>query len=159
MYNDKIFEITGFKLKFLCEFVQRRSFQSLFVVITVFMVHSLPSAVFAGIEWKEYKSIQLRGVPKDVVVSRSGNWIYTLLNDNSIAVYSPSGTLFDKILIEDKLVSIEAGPSDEALIVTTEAKQIKVLSLDYIQSFHNEGAPFKGKIDAPVSIVVFMDFQ
>ncbi|MBF0574315.1 MAG: hypothetical protein HQK69_11265 [Desulfamplus sp.] len=131
-----------------------------FIVIVIIAIGLFStSTLYAGIEWKEFRKIPLTKEPIDIAVSINGSWIYVLQVDSSILVYSSGGILFDTLKMSKEITAIEAGPNDDSLILSYKDKEVSVISLEYIRDINIEGSPFKGNKDAPVTIVVFMDFQ
>ena len=60
----------------------------------------------------------------------------------------------------DNMDQIETGPSENVLLVKSRRdRTVRILVLDFIQQIDISGSPFKGSAEAPVTVVVFDDFQ
>jgi len=52
------------------------------------------------------------------------------------------------------------GPKEDVLLLTSgKAKTVQIITLDFVQEINVSGSPFKGKVDAPVAVATFNDFQ
>ena len=126
-----------------------------FLIVTVFFSPSL-----AFVEWDVQRTLKLEKPPIDVAVSGNGTRIFVLTKQRNILIYSPDGTLRDKIAVEKDVDGIHAGPSENVLFLTSRKnKTVQYVTLDFIQDIDVSGSPFKGAIDAPVAIAVFNDYQ
>ena len=114
----------------------------------------------ATVEWDIKKTLKLKDAPLDLAVSRNGKWIFVLTTAGEIAIYSATGFLEDTVSVGAHVNRITAGPEENLLLVSDrEDKSVQVVSLDFIQKINTAGAPFRGKADAPVTMVVFSEFQ
>jgi protein-disulfide isomerase len=107
-----------------------------------------------------YQNLSPGQPPVDVAVSRNGKWVYVLSESGTIFVYTPAGELKDQVVLESKADRIEAGLRDDLVYVSSRSDgSVKMVRIDLVQEIPIAGAPFKGPADAPVTIVVFTDFQ
>jgi hypothetical protein len=122
------------------------------IVLTFFSYTS------AGVEWDVVKTLKLEKRPLDVAVSADGRWLYVLTDEGSIHIYSPDGTLKDKIEVGNRVDGIDVGPREDILILTSKKdKTVQVITL--LEEISISGSPFKGPANAPVVMAVFSDFQ
>jgi protein-disulfide isomerase len=114
----------------------------------------------AGLEWRVDKTFRFKTPPIDMAVSSKGNWIFTLIEGGIVEVYDAKGQLAGKIDAGDDIDQIGIGPREDLLVVKSRKnKTVQVLVLEFIQNIDIVGSPFKGPADAPVTIIVFSDFQ
>lgn len=114
----------------------------------------------SSVDWSVLKTLQLEVVPMDMAVSRDGKRIFVLTEQGQILIYSPAGSVIDKIDVGNSFDHIKVGPGGERLILSSRKnKSIRFIMLDYIQNISITGSPFKGPKDAPVVVAVFDDFQ
>ena len=109
-------------------------------------------------------AMAIRGVdtttPLDVAVSVNGRWVFVLTQQGSILIYSGDGKLEDEVSVGKHIDGIEVGPEEDILLLSSRKnKTVQILLLAFIQNFDISNSPFKGRVDAPVEIAVFSDFQ
>ena len=132
-------------------------------IVSLVAVISLFTAVrpsYADIEWTEKKQFKLDVSPIDMVTSPDGKWVI-FLSRGEILVYSifedkVAGRMpVDKAF--DKLTYSAAG--DTVILSSSTAKTLKFIQMDVVHKFSLAGLPFKGPENAPVTVVVFSDYQ
>ena len=122
------------------------------------IVLSFFSFCSAEMEWDVVKTLKIEKRPLDVALSADGRWLYVLTDQGDIHIYSPDGTLKDKIEVGKRVDGIDVGPREDILILTSKKdKTVQVITL--VQEISISGSPFKGPANAPVVMAVFSDFQ
>ena len=115
---------------------------------------------FAAVELDILQTLKTEKPPRDVVMSLDGKQIYVLTDDGEVLIYSPAGTLLDRISVGKTVDGIKQGPRENILLLTSRKDAtVQIITLDFIKTINIEGSPFKGPADAPVVMVVFNDFQ
>jgi DNA-binding beta-propeller fold protein YncE len=121
---------------------------------------AIPFQADAEVEWRIKNTLKTGQPPLDVTVAPNGQWIYVLGADGSIHIYSSDGKLEDTIKVGTHIDQIRVGPGGEQLYATSRQNQtVEVIALDFIRKINVKGSPFKGRINAPVVVTVFSDFQ
>lgn len=130
------------------------------IIIASFILIVLASPVYAGIEWTLEKKIQLDRAPVDVATTLDGQTIF-VLTSGEIMVYSASnGEKIKTIPIEPGFDRLTLSPQGNTLIVTNSAEQtLKIIRIEQVYEINTSGLPYKGPENAPVTIVVFSDYQ
>ncbi len=114
----------------------------------------------ADVDWEIQRSLNLGARPLDVALSADGKTLFVLTEEGSILVFGSDGTPSGKIVLGTQAEKIAADPDGERLYVTNrQGKRLDVITVDVIRDISVEGAPFKGRPNAPVVIAVFSDFQ
>jgi len=114
----------------------------------------------AALEWRIPQKLTLDTPPLDVAVSLNGKRVFVLTEKGEIQIHTPAGKLIGKIAVGNHVDRIRVGPRDDLLLlVSHNNSSVETLVIDFIQELETSGAPFKGPEGAPVSIVVFSDFQ
>ena len=134
--------------------------KAIVILSTVLITAVFFSSALATVEWNIERTLNLEAPPLDVVVSLNGKWIFVLTDRGTILIYSPEGSLKEKIQIGEHIDQIQVGPKEDILLLKSKKnKTVQVLSIDFIKEINVSGAPFKGPADAPVVIAVFSEFQ
>jgi protein-disulfide isomerase len=114
----------------------------------------------AEVEWRVEKELKLDAAPVDLATSASGQWLFVLTAGGKVAVFSSQGDLNDEFEVAPGVDGLATGPQEEILYLTnSKAGSVQIVLVDFIRDINVAGSPLKGPADAPVSIVVFTDFQ
>ncbi len=114
----------------------------------------------AEVEWNLHRTFKTQKAPLDVEVSIDGRWVFVLTDQGEILIYASNGRLKDTINVGDTIDEIKAGPREDILFLSSRKDStVKLITLDFIQNINVSGSPYKGPVDAPVTITVFSDFQ
>ena len=114
----------------------------------------------AEVEWKIVKDLDLKTTPLDIAPSLDGKWLY-ILTPGEILVYSFSvGTITDRIPVDKGFDKIASLPRADTLVISSSAKKaVQIVLLEPLYKIDVTGSPFRGPQDAPVTLVVFDDYQ
>jgi protein-disulfide isomerase len=114
----------------------------------------------AMVETNTVLSLKSSGSPVDMAASADGHWFFVLTGQGTVEIYETSGTLKDSIKLDGPADSIASSSTGEQLFLTDKASgTIKVVAVNFIQEIETKGAPFKGPEKAPVTVILFSDFQ
>jgi protein-disulfide isomerase len=134
---------------------------SVFLCLLIVLVVS--SSSYAEVEMTIARTLTLEETPVDTALSASGKYIFVLTDKGKVLVYTPDGKLSDTIPVDKSVDSIRPAPPgarEEILfLVSSKKKTVQLAVLDFVKDINVAGAPFKGAADAPVTIVLFTDFQ
>ncbi len=120
----------------------------------------LSGLVYAEVEWQLENTFGDRIAMKDMAVSKNGKWVFLLSTDNEILIYDAKGQLKDKIAVDFSADGIDTGAAEEQLFVTSHKEGVvRALAVTFVQEIDITGAPVLGLKEAPVNIVVFIDYQ
>jgi protein-disulfide isomerase len=120
-----------------------------------------PSAQAAAeIDWQVLGNIAVDADVRDMAISAEGRWIYVLTAESEIRIYSSGGKLKGAMAIDPGYTRIKAGPREDILLVSNKnGQQIQLVSVNPINDFNLADTPVKGPENAPVTIMVFSDFE
>ncbi len=113
-----------------------------------------------SVEWRQVGKLEIGSKPVDMVPSPDGKHLYVLTAENTILVYNHLAQLQGTIPVGEGVHALNIARNGQFLFLVDEKEQfISILSVGFIVDIETEGAPFKGKADAPVTIAVYADFQ
>jgi hypothetical protein len=119
-----------------------------------------PQVVQADLEWKIIRDLDLKATPLDVTPSADGKWLF-ILTPGEILVYSfAQGRITDRIPVDKDFDRIASLPTADMLTISSSAKKaLQIIFLEAVYKIDVTDLPFKGPQDAPVTVVVFDDYQ
>ncbi len=127
-------------------------------LIVALLMPAMPGV--ASVDWQERTWMNLEDSPLEVAVTGDGRQVFVLTAAGEILAYGADGSLQGKIPVGKGVTGLELLPGDgQLLLVSGKEKALKILEVTVVQTINTEGAPVKGPENAPVSIVVFDDFQ
>lgn len=113
-----------------------------------------------GLQWKVVKQWQIPEEPIDVVHSLDGQFVFMLTNQQKVLIYTAQGKLEGSVPVDKGVNAIDIAPRAEMLyLIDSEKKSFSTLSIDFVKDINISGSPFKGMVDAPITIAVFTDFE
>ena len=122
---------------------------------------SAPTAVEAGkVEWQEVSKIQLPYNPIDISHTLDGKLSFVLTDNGKVLVYDVKGTLLGSIPVDEGVSAIDTDPQGNYIYLVDSSQKISsTIAVDFVVDVSIKNAPFKGDVNAPVTIAVFSDFQ
>lgn len=136
--------------------MRKYSLTALCLIITVLLTGVCNAAVYHTVK----KRLKLESTPIDIKMSAGGRWLYVLTNDGDLRVYSYLGNFIGKFEVGKSFDQIEPGTSDEEVYLKSKKKKtIQVIDVTFRHAIETKNSPFKGRADAPVTIVEYTDFE
>jgi protein-disulfide isomerase len=130
------------------------------ILLSLFVGLITPGWGYARVEVNIARTLNLEDKPVDTAMSSGGKYLFVLTDNGKVLIYTMDGKLSDTIPVDKSTDSIKAGPSEEILyLFSSKKKTVQLAVLDFVQEINISGSPFKGAADAPVTIVLFTDFQ
>jgi len=127
--------------------------------VTGFLVLGFPDTSVARIDVRTQTSFALNGESRAVAMSANGKEFFVLFDGGRIGIYSDKGFLLGSMTVGATATDIAVSPDGTKLYVVV-GKQMKILTLERQEQFAAVQESFvAGPMNAPVTIVIFSDFQ
>jgi len=132
----------------------------LYYMTALLLVMTASQPCLAEVDLDLLNSIPLAAEPLDVAESEDGRRIYVLTGDAHVRIYSNDGALIGTVAVPEGSRRITTSRQEDVLLVTNPAKRaLEVVRINLQHDFSVEGSPSKGPADAPVTLVLFTDFE
>jgi hypothetical protein len=132
----------------------------LILMLAVFTWIGTFSMASAMVDWQELKELNLEEQPLDIVASLNGDFIFVLVPGAVLVYGETEDKPTNRIPVDRGFDRITWSEKNKTLILTsTTSKTVKLLKLEEVHKVDLSGLPFKGAPDAPVTLVVFSDYQ
>jgi len=129
-------------------------------LVTLFLLFTWFVSSLAKVEWDVAGTLNLQEKPRDAAISLNGKWIFVLTDKGEVLIYSSDGKLKDTISVGKSAEGIKVGPREDILLLTSaKDKTVQIIDLDFIQDISVSESPYKGRVDAPVAVATFNDFE
>jgi hypothetical protein len=117
-------------------------------------------AISTDLEWTIKKQLDLKAPTLDVAQSMDGEWLF-ILTPGEVLVYStPEDRVMNRIPLEKVFDRLIHFAWNNTLVLTSGSENtVKIIQLEEIHRFDMSGLPFEGPQGAPVTLVVFSDYQ
>ena len=121
---------------------------------------STPPASSAGtLDWSVARNWKLAARPLDFVQSLDNKMVFVLGDDAKVYIYSVNGARMGEIEVAESTTGIDISPRGEQLYLVDSDKNYTAINIAFTKDIDISGSPFLGKENAPVTMVVFSDFQ
>ncbi len=129
-------------------------------VLSIFAVCMLPAVAPAEVIWDIAETLKTEAPVLDMAVVQDSDWLVVLF-PGKIGIYSQSEKKWIKHIDVDVNVDRIFRLNDDDRLALSSQKSNELVFVDLSQSFvfDNTGLPFKGPADAPVTLVVFSDYE
>lgn len=112
------------------------------------------------IEWNLKQNWPTAGKTLDMVHSLDGKFVYILSDKPSVQVFNNQGQLLGTIPVEDGVSAIDIAPQGEMLyLINNKTQTFSAVGVSFVAEIDTAGSPVKGPDDAPVTMVLFTDFE
>ena len=113
-----------------------------------------------SLEWRTLSSMDLPAKALHFKRSLDGKYLFVLTEDQRVLVYDQKNNLQGSIPVDPGVTDLDIAPQGQLLyLIDTEKQVTTTMAIDFIVDIDITNSAFKGEVDAPVTIVVFSDFQ
>jgi hypothetical protein len=140
--------------------MSRKRRQAASAIILAMGLILFTQAGWADMEWRVSQPVDLKVAPLDMAASPDGQRLF-ILAKGEVLVYSlKEGKIIGKKGVDqhfDRIASLGGG--NGVTLSSSSRKTLQVLTFEMIQHITISGSPFKGPEHAPVTLIVFDDYQ
>ncbi|MCL2791299.1 MAG: thioredoxin domain-containing protein [Desulfobulbus sp.] len=113
-----------------------------------------------NLNWSVQASWSVPAKPIDVAQSLDNKKVFILTADAKVYIFSPEGVQLGVVPVEPNITAIDIAARGETLyLVNGKTNTYSAIDISFNQEIDIVGAPVRGKVDAPVTLVVFSDFE
>ncbi len=112
------------------------------------------------VEWTQASQWKVSGKPLDLVHSLDNKKVFILTDDNKVHIYTIQGKELGTVKVDEGVTAIDIEPRGQALyLINGKDNSFTSLQVSYVVKINTENAPFLGKEEAPVDLIIFTDFE
>jgi hypothetical protein len=132
--------------------------------LAILLVIGLVPAVQAKIDWKVDSSFKAETPTLDIATSFDGKFVF-VLSPGKVQIISGNGKVEDTLDVDPSMNKISvtgfdrAGIQNKIILSSEKTGEVQQISYSFIVNINTQGSPFLGPANAPVTFVVFSDFQ
>lgn len=132
----------------------------LLLAATPLVAAQKPPSQGGSLNWSVRQAWKMAAEPLDFVQSLDNKKVFVLGADSKVHIFTPDGTKLGSIPVDKDTTAIDIAPRGEMLyLISRKGKQYTAIDISVTQKIDITGSPFLGNENAPVTLVVFSDFQ
>ncbi|ADW17458.1 DSBA oxidoreductase [Desulfobulbus propionicus DSM 2032] len=113
-----------------------------------------------NLNWSIQASWPIPAKPVDIAQSLDNKKVFILGSDAKVYIFTPDGKQLGVLPVDQGVSAIDIAARGEMLYLANEkAKTYTAIDVSFNQKIDITGAPVRGKEDAPVTLVLFSDFE
>lgn len=129
-------------------------------IFVFFLSLLFSSNIYGDVDLTTLRQKNLDVQPQDVASSEDGKMIFILSLGELIIYSSENDEIISRSTIDTSYDKITYSGQNNILILTSRSsKLLKIIHVEQIYEISLSSLPFKGAVDAPVTIAVFDDYQ
>jgi len=137
---------------------------SLLLPFTVHAAHAAPDLkknnTSGDLNWSVQTTWTLPTKPLDIAQSLDNKKVFILGADAKVHIFTPDGKKLGEMPVDPNTSAIDIAARGEMLyLINSKSNSYTAIDISLTQKIDITGAPVQGKIDAPVTLIVFSDFE
>jgi hypothetical protein len=134
--------------------------KAMIVPVLLVCIGLLSVGAHATVEWQSMQTIELAKELVDVAVTPDGRWAFALTAEGDVLIYSAAGKLEDTLHVGGGFDRIACSASGDRIYLSNRAAgRLQIVEIEFVKEIDTAGSPFLGPPKAPVTVVVFSEFQ
>ena len=130
------------------------------ILLTILLLPLFAGAALAdSVDVRFMRTVPLGETPLQTVATADGQRIYVLTEQGNIQIYAADGSLQGAFAAGSDVTGITPQGGNLLLLQKAESKEMVQVALEPVVQIAASGAPTLGNPAAPVSVVVFDDFE
>jgi len=116
--------------------------------------------VSGDLNWSVQTTWTLPTQPLDIAQSLDNKKVFILGADAKVHIFTPDGKKMGEMPVDPNTSAIDIAARGEMLyLINNKSNNYTAIDVSFTQKIDITGAPVQGKIDAPVTLIVFSDFE
>lgn len=137
---------------------------SLLLPFAVHAAHAAPDLkknnISGDLNWSVQTTWTLPTKPLDIAQSLDNKKVFILGADAKVHIFTPDGKKLGEMPVDPNTSAIDIAARGEMLyLINSKSNSYTAIDVSFTQQIDITGAPVQGKIDAPVTLIVFSDFE
>jgi len=112
------------------------------------------------LNWSVQSTWTLPAKPLDLAQSLDNKKVFILGADAKVHIFTPDGKKMGELPVDPSVSAIDIAPRGEMLyLINSKSNSYTAIDISFNQKIDITGAPIEGNTEAPVTLVVFSDFE
>jgi len=112
------------------------------------------------LNWSVQASWSIPAKPLDIAQTLDNKKVFILGADAKVYIFTPDGKQLGVLPVDPSVNAIDIAARGEMLyLINNKANTYTAIDVSFNQKIDIVGAPVRGKVDAPVTLVLFSDFE
>jgi predicted DsbA family dithiol-disulfide isomerase len=112
------------------------------------------------LNWSVQATWSIPAKPLDIAQSLDNKKVFILGGDAKVYIFTPDGKMLGNLPVDPNTSAIDIAPRGEMLyLINGKHNSYTAIDISFNQKIDISGAPVRGKADAPVTLIVFSDFE
>ena len=116
--------------------------------------------VSGDLNWSVQATWTIPVKPVALAQSLDNKKVFILSADAKVYIFTPEGKKLGELPVDPDTTAIDIAPRGEMLfLINGKTNSYTAIDISFNQNIDITGAPVRGKMDAPVTLVIFSDFE
>ena len=112
------------------------------------------------LNWSVQTTWTIPTKPLDIAQSLDNKKVFILGADAKVYIFTPDGKKLGELPVDANTSAIDIAPRGEMLyLINSKSNTYTAVDISFNQKIDITGAPVQGKVDAPVTLIVYSDFE